>query len=195
MVTDYVGIPGVIFNFLLSFEDMVGRIIREELQPVFINQEKEIQPELGQQLFLSSAAMQTEPNPVTLANIRDKISDLQEVAEVHIRSKYQSYYTRVQKHRNDEITILLDDLKRFDQGIMEDLTARLKEVQDDQLSLFNDSQFKESDSARRGQQTRLENQIKMHKHRMQERRTEVENMRLGAFPAPELLNMVIVLPA
>jgi hypothetical protein len=195
MVTDYAGLPGVIFNFLLSFEDKIGRIIREELQPVFINQDSEIQPELGQQLFLSDAAMHIEPNPATLINIRGKISDIQAVAESHIRSRYQSYYKRVEKHRNDEIAILLEDLKRFDQGIVEDLTARLKEVQDDQLYLFNDSKFKEGDSARRGQQTRLENQIKMHKHRMQERRTEVENMRLGAFPAPELLNMVIVLPA
>ena len=47
----------------------------------------------------------------------------------------------------------------------------------------------------KGQRTRIENQIKSHELRMQERRLEVENMRLGAFPAPELLNMVVVTKA
>lgn len=51
------------------------------------------------------------------------------------------------------------------------------------------------DPVTKGQRRKIENQIKMHQHRMQERRLEVENMRLGAFTAPELLNMVIVSPA
>lgn len=134
-------------------------------------------------------------NPTTLTTVREKVTQLQQVADAHIRSKYQAYYKRAETHRNKEIDILIDDLKRFDSGIMEDLSTRLKEVRDDQISLFNESRFREGEPAKKALQTRLENQIKIHEHRMQERRTQVENMRLGAFPAPELLNMVIVLPA
>jgi hypothetical protein len=68
------------------------------------------------------------------------------------------------------------------------LQARLTEIGGEQKQLFEESTI-------RGQRTRIENQLKMHELRMHERRQEVEHMRLGAFPAPELLNMVVVTPA
>ncbi|MBW1716037.1 MAG: DEAD/DEAH box helicase [Deltaproteobacteria bacterium] len=187
MVADYVGLPGIIFNFLMRFEDRVGRVIREELEPVFIDQEGNVQSDLGRKLFLAPNAPQPEPVSETLVAIRERVADLKHAAESYIRSKYQEYYEGVHEKRNKDIAILMDDLERFDRGIMEHLQARLKAITGYQQSLFDDP-------ATKGQRTRLENQIKMHQHRMRERRQEVENMRLGAFPAPELLNMVIVTP-
>ncbi|MBW1794344.1 MAG: DEAD/DEAH box helicase [Deltaproteobacteria bacterium] len=188
MIADYTGLPGTMFNFLLRFEDRVGRIIREELEPVFVDQEGEIQPELGRKLFLGPSIPQTEANPGTLATIREHVEDLQSRAESHIRTQYRAYYDRVEAKRDKDIEILMDDLTRFDRGTMEHLEAKLRAITGGQQSLFDDPAVK-------GQRTRIENQIKMHQHRMQERRQEVENMRLGAFPAPELLNMVLVTPA
>jgi hypothetical protein len=96
----------------------------------------------------------------------------------------------VEKDRNSEIEILLKDLDRFDKGIMEQFEARKKQIDWGQM-VFD---FAE-DSTIKGQRTRLENQIKIHNHRMQERRKEIEIMRLEDFPAPELLNMILVIPA
>jgi SNF2 family DNA or RNA helicase len=188
LVTDYASLPGAIFNFMLRFEDQMGRAIREELEPVFVDLEGVIHPELGRQLFLGPSVPKTEPNQTTLALVRDKISELQQAAESHIRAQYQEYYTRVETKRNNDTAVLLEDLERFDQGTREHLQARLKEIGGEQTRLFEESTL-------RGQRTRIENQLKMHELRMHERRQEVENMRLGTFPAPELLNMVVVIPA
>ena len=188
MLADYAGLPGVIFNFLLRFEDKVGRVIREELEPVFIDQEGEILPDLGRKLYLGPAVSHEEPNQDTLTAIKGKIAGLKQAAGNCIRSQYQEYHKRVETKRNEDIAILLEDLERFDLGTMEHLNARLREIKGGQMTLFEDPVTK-------GQRTRIENQIKIHQHRIQERRNEVENMRLGAFPAPELLNMVIVMPA
>jgi SNF2 family DNA or RNA helicase len=187
MVADYAGLPGVIFNFLLRFEDRVGRVIREELEPVFVDVETAVQTELGRKLFLGSNAPQTDPNCDTLALIQSKISQLQQTAEAHIRSQYQEYYQRVERRRDEEIAVLIEDLERFDRGITEDLQARLVATRSEQGELFDDA-------ARKGHRTRIENQLAVHRHRMGERRAEVELMRLGTFPAPELLNIVIVTP-
>lgn len=75
----------------------------------------------------------------------------------------------------------------FSKGTTEHLRARLLELRGGQMHMHEDAVTK-------GQRTKIENQIRIHEHRMQERRDELESMRLGAFPAPELLNMVIVAP-
>ena len=191
LVADYMGLPGVIFNFLLRFEDQVGRVIREELEPVFVDQEGAIQPELGRKLFLAPSVPQTEPSHDTLAVVRQKINQLQQAAGNYIRSQYQDYYQRVEDRRNQDIAVLIEDLERFDWGMREHLQNRRGELDGGQQWLFEEFE----DSTVKGQRTRIENQLKMHHHRMQERRSEIEKMRVGAFPAPELLNMVIVTPA
>ncbi len=188
MVADYEGMPGVIFNFLLRFEDKVGRVIREELEPVFVDLESRVLPELGRRFFLGSNAPHAEPNADTLKTIQRNITNLRQTAESHIRSQYQEYYERVESKRDEEIAILSEDLERFDRGAMEDLNAKLAVILGEQGQLFDDSVLK-------GQKTRIENQIATHQHRMNERRAEIEHMRLGAFPAPQLFNMVIVMKA
>jgi SNF2 family DNA or RNA helicase len=188
LVADYAGLPGVILNYILRFEDKRGHIIREEVEPVFVDIEGKVQADLGQKLFLSPSAPQTQPNQATIQAIQGKISQLREAAESHIRQQYQTYYTRAEEKRNEEIAILIDDLERFDRGMADDLRARLKELIDPQLTLIDDP-------VKKGQRTRIENQIKIHEQRMQDRRLEIENMRLGAFPAPEPLNMVVVTKA
>jgi hypothetical protein len=188
LVADYAGLPGVILNYILRFEDKRGRVIREEVEPVFVDIEGKVQPSLGPKLFLAPGAPQTQPNQATLQTIQGKIGQLREVAENHIRQQYQTYYERAEEKRNEEIGILIDDLERFDRATADDLRARLKELTDQQLTFLDDP-------VKKGQRTRIENQIKIHEQRMQDRRVEVENMRLGAFPAPELLNMVVVTKA
>jgi hypothetical protein len=190
LAADYTGLPGVLINFLLRFEDREGRIIREELEPVFVEQDGRVRPDLGRKLFLYQGAPQGQPLSEVLERIRTEVSRLRHTAESYIRSQYQEYYQRVEQKRQEDITVLLDDVERFDRGIMDHLGARLKEVGDQQRDLFAEVEA----SSIRGQRTRIENQIRMHQHRVQERRREIENMRLGAFPAPELLNLVIVTP-
>jgi SNF2 family DNA or RNA helicase len=188
LVADYAGLPGVILNYILRFEDRTGRVIREELEPVFVDLEGHVQPQLGRQLFLAPHVSQAEPNRLTIDTIRQKIGGLKQVAEKHIRNEYERYYRRVEEKRDADIAVLLADLERFDRATADDLQARLTALTDPQQLLFDDPQSK-------GQRTRLENQLKAHQQRMQERRYEVEQMRLGAFPAPELLNMVLVTKA
>ncbi len=198
LVADYAGLPGVILNYLLRFEDRVGRVIREELEPVFVDIEGQVQPDLGRKLFLAPSVPKGEPGKETLNIVREKIADLRTCAENYTRAQYQDYYQRVEQKRNEEVAVLLDDLDRFDKGIKENLNARLLEFTSVQLSRgATERQMligakRSEDPSQKGRRTRLENQIRMHQHRMRERRVEVENMRLGAFPAPELLNMVIV---
>ncbi|MGA9771157.1 MAG: helicase-related protein [Blastocatellia bacterium] len=190
LVTDYTGLPGVIFNFVLRFEDKVGRVIREELEPVFVDQEGEIQPGLGRRLYLAPSLPQIEPSRETISLIRARITTLKQKAENFIRAHYQAYYQRVETRRNEDVSVLLEDLDRFDQGITEHLQGRLMQIGAPQALLFDDIE----ESTVKGQRTRIENQLKIHTHRMAERRAEVENMRLGAFPAPALLNLIIVMP-
>jgi hypothetical protein len=165
----------------------VGRIIREELEPIFVDIEGEVRPDLGPRLYLGSNLPQREPNRDTLATIQSRIATLQQAAENHIRAQYQEYYQRVERKRDEDIEILREDLERFDRGVMVDLEARLTATRSQQGQLFDDAALK-------GQRTRIENQIATHRHRMSERRSEVEEMRVGAFPAPQLFNMVIVTP-
>ena len=190
LVADYAGLPGVIFNFLLRFEDQLGRVIREELEPVFVDQEGAVQPALGRRLFLRPSLPNTPPNTETRAAISARVSELKQVAESCIRTHYQDYYQRVEAARNADLDVLLADLERFDRGVREPLEIRLRELEGAQIDLFD-----EVEGAVKAQRTRLENQLKLHAHRMQERRVEAEKMRLGGFPAPELLNLVIVTPA
>jgi hypothetical protein len=189
LMADYAGLPGMIFNFLLRFEDREGRVIREELEPVFVDQGGTVQPELGRQLFLRPSLPAEPPNQETRAALSTRVSELKSVAENHIRAYYQDYYRRVEAARNADLDVLLADLERFDHGIREPLEMRLRQFEDSQPELFD-----EAEGSVKAQRTRVENQIKLHKHRMQERRTEAEKMRLDGFPAPELLNLVIVTP-
>jgi hypothetical protein len=65
-------------------------------------------------------------------------------------------------------------MELFNQGTMENFTARPRATQGAQFEMFGDLP-----GSTKGLRTRNENQIKMHLHRMQERRAEIENMRLG----------------
>jgi hypothetical protein len=187
LAVDYTGLPGAIFNFVLRFEDQEGRIIREELAPVFVNQEGSVDPELGRKLYLAPRVPDREPDRELLESLADNITTLQQAAESHIRSRYLDYYKRVEGKRNDEIKVLMADLERFNRGALEQFQARLAQLEQQQGALFDDPTV-------RGLKTRFENQIKVHQHAMETRRREVESMRLGAFPAPSLLNLVIVSP-
>lgn len=187
LVADYSGAPGVIFNFVLRFEDLEGRVIREELDPVFVEETGQIRPELGRKLFLAPQVPQTEPNRDYLACLSEKIEGLQTAAEAHIRNHYLEYYKRVEQDRLDEIAVLIEDLERFDRGSMEQFREKLRQLDNGQHALFDDPNIK-------GLRTRLENQIKTHQHNMSVRRQELDRMKLGAFPAPTLLNLVVVTP-
>jgi ERCC4-related helicase len=185
---DYSGLPGAVFNFILRFEDQEGRIIREELEPVFVNQTGTVDPVLGRKLYLAPQIPDREPNHQLLMSLGEKITSLQETAENHIRSRYLDYYRRVEAKRNDEIEVLMEDLERFSRGALEQFQAKLAQLQQQQPVLFDDPTL-------RGLRTRIENQMKVHQQAMEARRREVERMKLGAFPAPSLLNLVIVAPA
>jgi hypothetical protein len=176
LVADYAGGPGVVFNFVLKFEDLEGRVIREELEPVFVDHCGQVKPELGRKIFLAPQVPHAEPNRKFLAELGEKIDDLRRVAEAHIRHHYLDYYTRVERQRLGEIALLLDDLERFDKGASEQFHEKQRELRLEQQALFDDPSTK-------GLRTRLENQIKSHQHNMTVRRQQLDQMRLGAFPA------------
>ncbi|MDQ7826892.1 MAG: SNF2-related protein [Candidatus Eremiobacteraeota bacterium] len=186
---DYTGLPGIIFNFLLRFEDKRGRVIREELEPVFVDIEGTVQKEIGRRLFLDRTAPQKEAHCETLKNLIEKNKELQLQAEAHIRKQYLEYYERVEKSRNKDIEVLIEDMERFNKGRIQFLENALFQIIGSQMSLPD-----LETPAQKGQRTRIENQMRMHQQRMKERRQEIEQMRLGAFPAPELLNMVLLMP-
>jgi ERCC4-related helicase len=188
LAIDYSGLPGAIFNFVLRFEDQNGRVIREELEPVFVDQEGLVHPDLGRKLYLAPQVPGHEPDRRLLTRLGEKIESLQRAADDHIRSRYLDYYHKVETKRNEEIEVLMEDLERFNRGAAEQFQARLAQLQEQQAVLFDDPSLK-------GLKTRIENQIKVHQQAMETRRQEVEHMRLGAFPAPSLLNLVIVSPA
>jgi hypothetical protein len=192
IATDYLGLAGVVFNFMLRFEDMKGRIVREELEPVFVDIERVVYPEFGRRLYLAPTVPEARLSDYVFDQIRCQIAELRQAAEAHIRGQYQTYYARVEQARQREIEMLLADLDRFDQGVQDLHDARLQALHGGpQFALFDDA----FGAPARGQRTRLENELKSHAHRMAERRAEIESMRLGTFPAPELLNMVILTPA
>jgi SNF2 family DNA or RNA helicase len=190
LVADYLGISGVIFNFILRFEDQLGRVIREELEPVFVDLEGQINIELGRRLYLAPSVPHVIPNQDTIERVRNQIASLKQTAETYIRQQYQTYYQRCERYRSQEINLILEDLDRFDQGFRDFIQTKLRQLNNGQLFISNDFE----DTGIKGQRTRLENQLKMHTHRMRERRSDVKKMYLGAFPAPELLNLVIVTP-
>src|SRR5262249_49597509 len=152
-------------------------------------QEGTVRLGLGRKLFLRPSLPAETPNQEKRAALSARISELKSVAENHIRAYYQDYYQRVEAARNADLDVLLADLERFDQGIREPLEMRLRQLEDSQLELFD-----EAEGSIKAQRTRVENQLKSHEYRMRERRDEAEKMRLGGFPAPELLNLVIVTP-
>ena len=188
LVVDYSGAPGVVFNFVLKFEDLEGRVIREELEPVFVDENGNVKAELGRKLFLAAPVPRTEPNREFLARLGEKVEDLRGIAEAHIRHHYLDYYRRVEQQRLEEIAVLLEDLERFDRGAAEQFQEKQRQLHQEQQLLFDDPNSK-------GLRTRLENQIKSHQHNMSLRRQELDRMKLGAFPAPALLNLVVVTPA
>lgn len=191
LITDYQDLPGVIFNYVLRFEDKEGRIVREELEPVFVDQVFQVHPELGRNLYLAPSVPQVEPNKHTVAQVRADIEQMKQAAGEYVRSQYSGYYKRVEDARNRDIAVMLEDLDRFDAGMTEQYGNRLVAPEGNQLTLIDS----ERSTVEKGLQTRVQNQLKMHQHRMNERRNQIESMGLGAFPAPELLNMVIVTPA
>jgi hypothetical protein len=177
LAVDHGGLPGAIFNFVLRFEDLEGRVIREELEPVFVDQDGTVDPELGRKLYLAPRVPDHEPDRQLLESLAGNITTLQQAAESHIRSRYLDYYKRVDAKRNDEIKVLMEDLERFNRGVLEQFQVKLAQLSQQQRALFDDPTV-------RGLKTRIENQMKVHQHAMETRRREVESMRLGAFPAP-----------
>ena len=105
-----------------------------------------------------------------------------------MRHHYLDYYTRVERQRLGEIAVLLEDLERFDKGATEQFREKQQQLRLEQQALFDDPSTK-------GLRTRLENQMKSHQHNMTVRRQQLDQMRLGAFPAPDLLNLIVVTPA
>jgi SNF2 family DNA or RNA helicase len=186
--TDYKGVPGMVFNFILRFEDRKGRIVREELEPVFVDQNSQVDLSRGRKFCLAATVPGTEPSRECIDQVRERAPMLRKAAEDHIRSHYLEYHYRMEEKRNSDIAVLLDDLERFDRGTQQHFSERESALIGAQGQLFERATIK-------GQRTRLENERKVHSHRMEERRREIDSMRLGDFPAPELLNMVIVVPA
>ncbi len=188
LALDYSGGPGILWNFLLSFEDQQGRVVREELEPVWVGLDGEIAPSRGQKFYLQ-AARSGEISPEMRTQLSDALPALRDKAEAWAREHYQRGYANVGASREEEVCFLLEDLQRFDRGIREQFDRRRHSGEDGshQLDLFDDSTM-------RAFRTRLENEEKLHAHRADERRLSIEKMRLGAHLAPQLLNFALTVP-
>ena len=74
-------------------------------------------PELGRRLYLAPTVPEAKLSDHVFGLMRERLAELRQAAEAHIRAEYQTYYARVEQARKGEIALLLADLDRFDEGV------------------------------------------------------------------------------
>lgn len=174
---------GILFNFLLSFDDATGKTINEDILPIFLGLSEEVE-------FLSPRAIANfDKTSLDIASheikeIQHNILSLYEKAHEIALQKTKDLCSHVQERKDREIRIKKEDSQRFFDTKIEEEEERLKDYKM-RLSLGEDMAI-----AIRGSEKRLDDlktELRKALDRLEEEDLVVERN-------PELLSATICLP-
>ncbi len=173
---------GILFNFLLAFEDATGKIINEDILPVFITLGGEVNSPSPRLIAEFSKEVQDEL-PIDLDNWLLKIEDLYNKAYESALQKAKDFCTSVQMKKSREIRIKREDAEKFFDSRIKEEEEKLKDYRLRQ-SLGEDMAI-----AIRGSERRIEDlreELKKTLNRFEEEELVIEKN-------PELLSVAIII--
>jgi superfamily II DNA or RNA helicase/HKD family nuclease len=174
---------GALFNYTLRFSDAQDHTLSEELLPVFVTLDGQVDLEQGQQLLRIHGEPIT--NPQDHARVVDLVTALDEVeadAQQAAAEVAQESYKRLQAERNRQADASLTSLDHFQQGKRRRLHESMRGFQ---LRLF---EGEDMDIAIRRAQYELDRLDEDCEHRRQ----QIESRRHVQVNAPALLNLVLL---
>jgi superfamily II DNA or RNA helicase len=175
--------PGVIFNFLLGFDDATGGSVNEELFPMFLGIEGDEVLLNPREIATFNSATQT-PSAPDIEEIRAKIPDLYTKAHDLALKKAREICAIVQDRRSQKIAIKREDTRKFFSTKFKEEEERLKEFR---LRL---SQGEDMTIAIRGSEKRLEDL----RSDLQKTLERLEEEELIIERNPELISAAIIIP-
>lgn len=181
--TDKFDKDGILFNFLLAFDDATGKTINEDILPLFVTLNGDINFPAPRLIAEFNNETQN-PNPSDLDKFLSKIEELHHNAYSLALRKAKELCNSVQMRRSREIKIKREDAKKyFDRRIKEE-EGRLKDYRS-RLSLGEDMTI-----AIRGSERKIEDlkdELKRALDRFEEEELVIERN-------PDLFSIAVIIP-
>lgn len=174
---------GILFNFLLAFEDATGKIINEDIFPVLITFDGVINL-LSPKLIAEFSKEVQDRLPEDLDKFLLKEDDLYNKAYELSLKKAKDYCSSVQMKKSREIKIKKEDAEKFLNSRIKEEEERLKDYK------FRQSLGEDMAIAIRGSERRIEDlkdTLKKNLNRLEEEELVIEKN-------PELLSVAIIIP-
>jgi SNF2 family DNA or RNA helicase len=180
--TDKFDKDGILFNFLLAFDDATGKTINEDILPIFATLDGDINFPASRLV----AEFNNEIRDASSCNVDKflpKIEDLNHNAYIAALQKAKDFCTSVQMRKSREINIKREDAKKFFDRRIKEEEERLKDYRS-RLSLGEDMTI-----AIRGSERRIEDlkdEFKKALDRFEEEELVIERN-------PELFSVAIII--
>ena len=118
--------PGILFNFLLAFDDATGKTINEDVFPVFVTLNGDCKP-VSPRSIASFSRDQIEKFPNNFDDIKPRIPYLYEKAYNIALEEAKRLCSLAQKKKDREISIKKEDAKRYFGTKIKEEEKRLKD--------------------------------------------------------------------
>lgn len=175
---------GILFNYKLSFIDADGKIIKEDLMPIFIDINKKFMQDISDEIPLQLNEKKLEDNNLSLIeNLTKKADELHEVALKHSIKASEKSLSLVKDKITKEVKIKLKDAHKYFKPRIKTEEERIKEYKK-KLAKGRDMEI-----AIRGGKKRKEQLEEEYKNRIDYLKMKEKIYSQG----PELLNVALVI--
>jgi len=176
--------PGLLFNFIMKFMDGTGRLLSEEILPLFIDIEEKVR-QLNPREIPNFSNISEEPiSSPLIQNLIEKSDQFLEKAKDIAIEKAKIYCSEVQKRKDREINIKREDAKQYFEIRMKEEKRRISEYKTD-LAKGKDMEIAIRAAERRLQD--LSGRYEKILNDLEEEEVVIEEM-------PELISCAVILP-
>ncbi len=180
-VSDKVSSPSILFNFLLSFLDGTGKLVREELLPVIVDQNKNLRIVKPKEVTAFSDEIVSKDIG---EDILEEVDTLFEIAREKAIEKAREIASKVEQKRDREVAIKRKDAENYFNSRLREEEGRIKEFK------IRQAAGEDMEIALRGAERRLSDLQERYNKvqtRLEEEGVIIEEM-------PNLLSTAILLP-
>ena len=176
--------PGLLFNFIMKFMDGTGRLLSEEILPLFIDSEEKVR-QLNPRKIVNFPNLSAEPiSSPLIQNLIAKSDQFFEKVKDFAIEKAKVYCSKVQKRKDREIKIKTEDATRYFEIRLKEEKRRISEYKTD---LFKGKDMEIAIRAAERRLHDLNTQYKKVLDNLEEEGVVIEEM-------PELISCAVILP-
>ena len=200
----WAGKQGILFNFLLRFTDGTNQLVREELHPIFLDEEGRALPRaVGAVPKLQSFSLEPPSTiPPEMQGLSTRLEDLYKRALELAREAASKLEDRVQDERSRLVRLMRDDLKSYStiketrlRERLSETQTRITEIHEQLDSLIDEEERRRQEGTLRLRQYDLqqaERELAELQQRVKRRQEELGNMEIVVDEEPKLLNLALV---